>query len=220
MICLYIYRACSFSVCVAVLLTLILTLHLRSSPLLQSQTANLVTLPNQTANLVTLPNLTARPVPILRQNVMPVLLTSVINSTPWKTNNTSIIKREPPLSNPGYDYGIYPCKLFLLYRENWNIQYSDYEHNLVKCLPSNIEICYTPPPPPPQKNGIILRIIFLQFWVSWTPQPCKHGHILVIQISTPQLSEMGHIKNLYLHHRDTYVAGKTGLSTFQKGFSA
>ena len=106
-ICLYIYRACSFSVCVAVLLTLILTLCLRSS-LLQSQTAN----------LVTLPNLTARPVPILRQNVMPILLTSVITSTPRKTNNTSIIKGEPPSSNPGYDYGIYPYKLFLLCREN------------------------------------------------------------------------------------------------------
>ena len=32
---------------------------------------------------------------ILRQNVMPILLTSVINSTPRKTNNTSIIKGEP-----------------------------------------------------------------------------------------------------------------------------
>ena len=85
MICLYIYRACSFSVCCcAVLLTLILTLCLRSSPLLQSQTANLVTLA------------TVRPVPILRQNVMPILLTSVITSIPRKTNNTSIIKREPP----------------------------------------------------------------------------------------------------------------------------
>ena len=96
MICLYIYL-CH----VAVLLTLILTLYLRSSPLLQSQTANLVTLPSPTANLVTLPsptaNLvtlpspTARPVPILRQNV----LTSVITSTPQKTNNT-LIKREFP----------------------------------------------------------------------------------------------------------------------------
>ena len=84
MICLYIYRA-FFSVGVAVLLTLILTLRLRSSP----------PLPSQTANLVTLPNLTARPVPILRQNVMPILLTSVITSTPWKTSNTSIIRREP-----------------------------------------------------------------------------------------------------------------------------
>ena len=71
MICLYIYRACS-SLCVVVLLTLRLTLCLRSSLLLQSQTANLVTLPN------------VRPVPILRQNVMPILLTSVITSTPWK----------------------------------------------------------------------------------------------------------------------------------------
>ena len=70
----------------AVLLTLILTLCLRSSPLLQSQTAN----------LVTLPSLTVRPVPILRQNVMPILLTSVITSIPWKTNDTSIINREPP----------------------------------------------------------------------------------------------------------------------------
>ena len=93
---------------VAVLLTLRLTLCLRSSPLLQSQTAN----------LVTLPSLTARPVPILRQNVMPILLTNVITSTPRKTNDTSIIKREPSSSNPGYDNGIYPCKLFLLYREN------------------------------------------------------------------------------------------------------
>ena len=71
---------------VPILLTLILTLCLRSSPLLQSQTAN----------LVTLPSLTARPVPILSQNVMPILLISVITSTSQKTNNTSIIKREPP----------------------------------------------------------------------------------------------------------------------------
>ena len=79
MICLYIYRACSFSVCCC-------TVNSRSSPLLQSQTAN----------LATLPSLTVRPVPILRQNVMPILLTSVITSIPRKTNNTSIIKREPP----------------------------------------------------------------------------------------------------------------------------
>ena len=129
---------------VAVLLTLILTLCLRSSPLLQSQTAN----------LVTLLSLTARPVPILRQNVMTILLTSVITSTPRKTNNTSIIRRKPLSSNPGYDYGIYHCKLFLLHRENWNIQYSDDEHNLVKYLPSSIEICHptSPPPPPPPKK--------------------------------------------------------------------
>ena len=120
---------------VAVLLTLILTLCLRSSPLLQSQTAN----------LETLPSLTARPVPIMNQNVMPLLLTSVISSTPQKTNNTSIIKTEPPLLNPGFNYGIFPCKLFLLY--------SDDEHNLVKYLPSSIEIC----------RAHILRIIFLQF---------------------------------------------------------
>ena len=81
---------------VAILLTLILTLCLRSSPILQSQTANLATLPSLTANLATLPSLTARPVPILSQNVMPILLTSMITSTPRKTNNTSIIKREPP----------------------------------------------------------------------------------------------------------------------------
>ena len=166
---------------VAVLLTLILTLCRRSSPLLQSQTAN----------LVTLPSLIARPVPILRQNVMPILLTSVITSTSQKTNNTSIIKREPPSSNPGYDYGTYPCKLFLLYRENWNIPYSDYDHNLVKYLPSSIKICHTP-----------------STMQTWT-HPCD------TDFSTPQLSETGHIKNFYLYHRDTYVAGKTGLSTFQ-----
>ena len=51
-------------------------------------------------------------------NFMPIFLTNVITSTPWKTNNNSIIKRESPSSNPGYDYGIYPCKLFLLCREN------------------------------------------------------------------------------------------------------
>ena len=84
MICLYITEPAP-SLCVAVLLTLILTLCLRSSPLLQSQTAN----------LVTLPSLTARPVPILRRNVMPIFLTSMITSTPRKTNNTSIIKGEP-----------------------------------------------------------------------------------------------------------------------------
>ena len=81
---------------VAVLLTLVLTLCLRNIPLLQSQTAS----------LVTLPSLTARPVPILSQNVM-LILTSVITSTPRKINNTSIIKKVPPLSNPGYDYWIY-----------------------------------------------------------------------------------------------------------------
>ena len=86
MICLYILQSLLLLCRVAVLLTLILTLCLRSSPLLQSQTAN----------LVTLQSLTARPVPILRQNVMPILLISVITSTPRKTNNTSIIKREPP----------------------------------------------------------------------------------------------------------------------------
>ena len=34
--------------------------------------------------------------------------------------------------------------------------------------------------------------------------------------SMPQRSETGHMKNLYLQHRDTCVAGKTGLSTFPK----
>ena len=43
---------------------------------------------------------------------------------------------------------------------------------------------------------------------AWT-HPCD------TDFSTPQLSETGHIKNLYLHHSDTYVAGKTGLGTFQ-----
>ena len=43
---------------------------------------------------------------------------------------------------------------------------------------------------------------------TWT-HPCD------TDFSTPQQSEMGHIKNLYLHHRDTYVAGRTGLSIFQ-----
>ena len=43
---------------------------------------------------------------------------------------------------------------------------------------------------------------------TWT-RPCD------IDFNTPQESEMGHIKNLYFVHRDTYVAGKTGLTTFQ-----
>ena len=34
-------------------------------------------------------------------------------------------------------------------------------------------------------------------------------------LNIPQQSEMGHIKNLYLQHRDTYVASKTGINTFQ-----
>ena len=38
-------------------------------------------------------------------------------------------------------------------------------------------------------------------------------HAYDTDFSTPQLSEMGHIKNLYLHHGDTFVAGKAGLST-------
>ena len=54
--------------CAAILLTLILTLCLRSNPLL----------PSQTACLATFPNPTNRPVLILSQNVMPMLLTSVI----------------------------------------------------------------------------------------------------------------------------------------------
>ena len=105
----YLYMMiCLLLLCrVVVLLTLILTLCFRSS-LLQSQTAN----------LATLPSLTARPVPILSLNVTPILLASVITSTPQKTNNTSIIKKEAPSSTPGYDYGIYTCKFFLLYREN------------------------------------------------------------------------------------------------------
>ena len=82
-----IYLQSLFLLCgVAALLTLILTMCFRSSPLLQSQTANLVTLPSLTARLIL----------ILSQTVMPILLTSVITSTPRKTSNTSIIKREPP----------------------------------------------------------------------------------------------------------------------------
>ena len=60
----------------------------------------------------TLLNLTARPVLILSQ-IMPIHFTSVIGKP-----ITSQIKRELPSSNPGYDYGIYPCKLFLQYRED------------------------------------------------------------------------------------------------------
>ena len=73
----------------AILLTLILTLRLRSSPLL----------PSQTASLATVPSLTTRPVPILSWNVMPVLITSVITSTPRKTNKASQIVKEPPSSH-------------------------------------------------------------------------------------------------------------------------
>ena len=163
----------------AILLTLILTLCLRSSPLL----------PSQTTCLATLPSLSARPVPILCLNIMPILLTSVITSTPRKTTNASQIKREHPPLNPGYNYGTYPCKLFLLYRER-TIQYSDDEHNLVKYLPS------------------ILGELNPSTMQTWT-HPCD------IDFSILQRSEMGDIKNLYLHRRYTYVPSKTELSTFE-----
>ena len=129
-----------------ILLALILTLCFRSSPLL----------PIQTASLATLPSLTARPVSILSQNVMPVFITSVITSTPLKTNNTSQIKKSPHqilVTTMGYIHKNYSFSTGRI--EPFNIQYSDDEHNLMKYLPSNIEICHT------HKKGIISWIFFL-----------------------------------------------------------
>ena len=110
----------------AMLLTLILTLYLRSSPLL----------PSQAASLATLPSLTARLVPILSQNVMPIPLTSVITSTPRKPIMPQI-KREPPhqflvttRANCSFCTGrIVPFNTVMV-----NI-------TSVKYLPSNVGIC-------------------------------------------------------------------------------
>ena len=179
----------------AILLTLILTLCFRSSLLL----------PIQTANLATLPSLTARPVPILSQNVMPVFITSVITSTPHKTNNASQIKRAPS-SNPGYNYGIHRRKLFLQYRENWTIQYSIQWWWTQPCEISSFK--YRDLSPSQERDDTenylssILGELNPSIKQTW---PCSCD----TDFSTSQWSETSHIKDLYLQHRDICVAGKT-----------
>ena len=81
----------------------------------------------------------------------------------------------------------------------------------MKYLPSSIKIYHTPPPPPPPKEWDNTENYLPSILGKLNPSTMQTwAHACDTDFSTPQLSETDHIKNLYLHHRDIFVADKIG----------